>query len=172
MPPPMRTVPNQKSSPLINTAQPRPQAGANSRQLPSLPIPIRQLPNLDHSSSIKPFFEINSTETEDELDSTRYTHSGELFYYQTSSSSSSSSRVHSNQSLSLENSEHENNEEQIPNENQEEEEDEQDDDDEGEEDEEEVEEEDADEDDDQIIIDQRSTSDEEEDQTSPYEYEA
>ena len=165
MPPRVRTIPDQKSLPLINTAQPRPQAGANSRQLPSVPLPLRQLPNIDHSNSIKPFFAINSTETEDELESTEFPHSGELFYYQTSSSSSSSSRVHSNQSLSLENFEHENNEEQVHIENPDE--DEEDDDDEDEDEEEEEEE-----DDDQIIIDQRSSSDEEEDQTSPNEYEA
>ncbi|CAF5131771.1 unnamed protein product, partial [Rotaria sp. Silwood1] len=39
-----RAVPAKTSSPLINTAQPRPQGNVNSRQLPSLPMPIRQLP--------------------------------------------------------------------------------------------------------------------------------
>jgi hypothetical protein len=148
-----RTVPVDNSSPMINIAQPRPQASANSRQLPPLPIPIRQLPTVENSDLMKPYFDVQNTENEDELLSARFTHPGELFYYQTSSSSSSDN------SSSSENSDNENHQEQFQNNNQEEEEEEGEDDD------------DDDDDDNNQEINQRLRSDEDDDQTSPYEYE-
>ena len=148
-----RAMRTHNPSPLINTAQPRPQASANSRQLPSLPIPIRQLPVIDKSDAAKPYFDIESTENEDELLSARFTHPGELYYYQTSSSSSSNS----DNSSSSENSDNENNEERFPNDNQEDEDDEED--------------EDDDDDDEDQRTNQQLRSDEDDDQTSPYEYE-
>ncbi|CAF2420803.1 unnamed protein product [Rotaria sp. Silwood2] len=129
-----RTVPTKTSSPLINTAQPRPQGNTNSRQLPSLPMPIRQLPLvpnpsrqlpiIDNANSTKLYFDINDSENEDESLSTRFAHPGELFYYQTSSASSSSSSSSSSSdsnSSSSENSDNENNQEQFQIHNQEQE---------------------------------------------------
>src|SRR4051812_9448030 len=99
-----RMVSPSNSSPLINTAQPRPQAIANSRQLPSLPMSLRQLPIIEDSNAMTPYFDIENTENEDELLSARFTRPGELFYYQTSSSSSSSSSSDSNDTSASENS--------------------------------------------------------------------
>ena len=143
---------------MINTAQPRPQASANSRQLPSLPIPIRQLPLVGTDDSMKPYFDIENTENEDEDLAARFTRPGELFYYQTSSSSDS------DKPSSSENSDNENNEEQFPNDHQENEEGDE------EEEEEEVEDDEYYEDDDQRM-NLQLRSDEEDEQTSPYEYE-
>jgi hypothetical protein len=157
-----RTMPVHNASPLINTAQPRPQASANSRQLPSLPTPLRQLPLIDNSDSSEPYFDIQNTENEDELLSTRLTRPGELFYYQTSTSSStssSSSSSNSDNSLSSANSDNQNNDEQFPNNNQEDEDEEDEDDD------------DDDDDDDDRRTNQQLRSDEDDDQTSPYGYE-
>ncbi len=147
-----RTAPVNTSPPLINTAQPRPQASANSRQLPSLPLSMRQLPIVEDSDLMEQYFDVESTENEDELLSARFTRPGELFYYQTSSSSSSNA----NNSSSSENSDDENIEEQFPNENLEEEEEE------GEVDED---------NNDEPRIDPQLKSDEDDDQTSPNESE-
>jgi len=106
-----RTAPVNTSPPLINTAQPRPQASANSRQLPSLPLSMRQSPIVEDPDLMEPYFDIESTENEDELLSARFTRPGELFYYQTSSSSSSSSK--SNNSSSSESSDNEDHDKQA-----------------------------------------------------------
>ena len=113
-------------SPLINTAQPRPHANTIPRQLPSLPIPIKQLTAMDNSDLTEPYFDTNNTENEDELSSERFAHSSELYYYQTSSSSSSSKI---NNSSSAASSDNEHNEEQS-HDNQEDNDDDDDDDDE------------------------------------------
>ncbi|CAF1093497.1 unnamed protein product [Rotaria sordida] len=136
-----RTVPVKSSVPLINTAQPRPQGNANSRQLPSLPMPTRQLPllpdpsrqlpTIDDTNLTKLYFDINDLEHEDEPLSTRFTRPGELFYYQTSSSSSSTSSSSSSSNsnnLSSEDSENENNEEKFQSHDQEQEDEDDDDD--------------------------------------------
>ena len=73
----------------MNIAQPRPQALQNNRQLPQLPMPLRQLPQIDHTNATKPYFDTDETENEDLMDSKGFTRAGELFYYQTSSSSNS-----------------------------------------------------------------------------------
>ncbi len=114
LPPPTRTLPVQKSSPLINTVQPSPpsppQLINTSRQLPSLPI--RQLPNPSSA-----YFDLQN---EEEEETENFPRSGELFYYQTSTSSSSTS----NNSTTSVNSDNENNEEQFQTDQQEDDDDE------------------------------------------------
>ena len=80
----------------MNIAQPRPQALNNNRQLPQLPIPLRQLPQIDDANAAKPYFDTDDTENDDLMSSTQFTRAGELFYYQTSSSNSNASSVSGN----------------------------------------------------------------------------
>jgi hypothetical protein len=87
-----------QSSLLMNTAQPRPQAMHTGRQLPSLPIPIRKLPIVDSVNLMKPYFDIDDTESDDVKASSEWNRPEELFYYQTSSSSNSSNSSCSEQS--------------------------------------------------------------------------
>ena len=85
----------------------------NNRQLPSLPVAIRKLPNIEKTTSKKPYFDIDDTENEELIQENRFIRPGELYYYQTSSSSSTTS-----ESSSSEQSDIENNEEQYVGDNQ------------------------------------------------------
>ncbi|UJR27700.1 hypothetical protein I4U23_008977 [Adineta vaga] len=149
------------NSQLINTAQPRPQPNMSARQLPTLPIPIRQLQPADSLKTNTLFSDDHNTENEEEEEeeeeeedddvlSGRFSHSGELFYYQTSSSSSASKLE---ASPSAESSDNENNEEQYRHDNQDEDND------------------DDDDDEDEQRINEGHINDEDDDQTSSYEYE-
>ena len=159
-PTPTQSVPTNESLVLINTAQPRPQSNANIRQLPSLPISVRQLPTVGPMSPVKPYFDIDNAENDEEDLAARFTHPGELFYYETSSQSSNSNNS------SLENSDNENNDEQFVNNNQEIDDEEEEDGEEGE-----IEDDECFDEDDEQRFNQRLKSDEEDEQTSPCEYE-
>ncbi|CAF4964981.1 unnamed protein product [Rotaria magnacalcarata] len=124
-----RIVSINDSLPSVGIAQPRPHANAmNSRQLPSLPMNIRQLPllpsslrpspNVDSSNSTKLYFNIEDTENDDEVLTTKLARPGELFYYQTSTSSSSTSSASNSNNSSSENFDNENNGEPFENRNQ------------------------------------------------------
>ena len=104
----IRSIPMHPMSSPISTVQPRPQAMQNSRQLPPLPIPIRQLPTSANSDSAQPYFDVDDAENDELVLASRFTRPGELFYYQTSSSSTSDSS-------SPEHSDHDDhNEQQFP----------------------------------------------------------
>jgi len=154
------------STTLINTAQPRPQAMSNSRQLPSLPISIRQLPNIEDRTMSKPYFDIDINESDPMILTSQSTRPGELFYYQTSSSSSDSSECSSDENSYQEENQDEQGQDEQPDDDEEEQNNQADD----------VEDDDNDGDDDDQAMNQPLRSDDDndddDDQTSPYEYDA